>query len=438
MLPFPSFSSNGLYKISNAYPGKRRQRWFIMEPFVSPEFRLIFYVLTLYTVFISWGYLQEKISSNEYEVDPQYEGVVTKWGYPFVLNVFMSTSCFVTAALVDGILQVRNQPAERKERVSFKLFWKVAITSALASPIGYESLKYISFPMMILSKSSKHVPVMFVGKVFYGKHYALYKYASVAMVCAGISLFTLAKSQVSFDDHAPLVDSAPIYVTLYGLLLVMINLSLDGITSNEQDRLFAEHGTTSMQMMKNTNCWQAIYLSSYLLGGYLIQGTKSAAYQALRLLLACPEVRWDILGFCVCACLGQVLLFGLIREFGSLVWITVSVTRQLFTILLSIFLFNHPVNLAQWGAVLLVFGGLIVDIAFAYHSRPPSPKKTDEEVKDEGKGDEVLVMSEGSSKEAARRSAEESKLRSWSEDSTWDELGEDEIEQQEQQAKKTA
>lgn len=377
MLPFPAYSNNGLFRLRRAYPGTRRQRWLVFKPFVSPEFRLFFYVIMLYAVFITWGYLQEKIASAEYDMLPSYRGygVSNKWNYAVVLNVFMSLACTITAAIVEFISESNNQ-----QKVPFLAFWKVAITSALASPIGYESLKYISFPTMILSKSSKHVPVMVVGKLFYNRHYAWYKYVSVALVCMGISLFTSAKSQPKESDHAPAVDSADLLTTLYGLLLVMINLSLDGVTNNEQDHMFAEHGATSLQMMKNTNCWQAIYLSAALLVDLVARQRLGALFQATVLLLGCPQLKYDILGFCFCACIGQVLLFGLIREFGSLVWITVSVTRQLFTIMLSVFLFHHPVNNWQWSGVASVFIGLAFEIFFSYRLRPSTDKKKDDGV----------------------------------------------------------
>ena len=40
----------------------------------------------------------------------------------------------------------------------------------------------------------------------------------------------------------------------------------------------------------------------------------------------------------------------------------ISVTRQLFTIMLSVVLFGHKVNRIQWIGVILVFIGLVVDI----------------------------------------------------------------------------
>ena len=80
--------------------------------------------------------------------------------------------------------------------------------------------------------------------------------------------------------------------------------------------------------------------------------------------------------FYCCACIGQVLLFGLVKEFGALVWVTVSITRNLFTILASVFIFNHSVNISQWIGIALVFTGLGLDIVMNYVNQ--SDKKNGE------------------------------------------------------------
>ena len=60
-----------------------------------------------------------------------------------------------------------------RKKISYALFWKAALSNAIASPIGYESLKYLSYPMMVLTKSSKHVPLMFVGTILYKQIYII-------------------------------------------------------------------------------------------------------------------------------------------------------------------------------------------------------------------------------------------------------------------------
>jgi UDP-galactose transporter B1 len=178
---------------------------------------------------------------------------------------------------------------------------------------------------------------------------------------------------------------------LYGICLVLLNLSLDGYTSNEQDDIFAKYSASSVEMMKYTNFWQSVYLSGFLVLCRLVFGSDSEASKAWNVFVLCPRVRIDILFFCLCAAVGQILILCVIKEFGSLVWVTVSVTRQLFTILLSVFLFSHPVNRMQWVGVALVFGGLSLEIVFNYRAKGQEQTRSassigGKEPKEDGKG----------------------------------------------------
>ena len=70
--------------------------------------------------------------------------------------------------------------------------------------------------------------------------------------------------------------------------------------------------------------------------------------------------------FCLCAAVGQVLVFKVMKEFGSLAWITISITRKLFTILFSVFMFGHPIKQVQWLGIACVFLGMIVEVGMGY------------------------------------------------------------------------
>lgn len=329
------------------------------------EARLVLYVTCLYTTFIYWGYLQEKLTSTKYSrrllsTDDTSIPTTMSWNYPFVLNLSMSLTAALAGYLSD---------TSRKSKVSLYIFWKPSLTSALASPIGYTSLKFINYPMMILTKSSKPVPVMLIGSILYKKTYKWFKYTSVLFLCCGIALFTASKGSSSNKDNSSTEDDHPILHQLFGVLLIFINLCLDGYTNNEQDHIFAAHRATPIQMTKYTNVWQSLYLFGYLMLGLIIRGSGSELSNALNVIYSCPVIKYDILMFCLCASVGQILICGLIQEFGSLVWITVSVTRQLFTVLLSVFIFNHSVNGYQWFGIFLVFSGLILEIVMVYKNK---------------------------------------------------------------------
>jgi UDP-galactose transporter B1 len=329
---------------------------------IPVEIRFIGYVLGLYSTFIYWGYLQEKLTSTNYLVYRTKDGETfdqyMEWDYPFALNYCMAVSGFVIASIFDFFAGGKV--------LKTALFWKPSLTCALASPVGYASLKYITFPMMILTKSSKPVPLILVGTFFYGRKYPWYKYVSVLLVCSGIALFSSSRKGASSTSEQT-TDASKL---MFGIFLVLINLTLDGYTNNEQDEIFAKHKVSSLQMMKYTNLWQMIYIALYLFTLWLIQEDNCELMKSYYMIQYCPPLRYDIAMFCTCAAIGQILIFGVMQEFGSLVWIMISVTRKLFTILVSVFMFGHIVKPFQWLGVAAVFIGLILEIVMKYVDKP--------------------------------------------------------------------
>ncbi len=56
--------------------------------------------------------------------------------------------------------------------------------------------------------------------------------------------------------------------------------------------------------------------------------------------------------------LGQISIYFIVLNFKQHIFPLVSTTRKVFTVLLSIFIFNHKMNIYQWVALILVFGGM--------------------------------------------------------------------------------
>lgn len=327
---------------------------------LQTEIRFVGLVLGLYASFIYWGYLQEKLTSLPYETS---YGEELHWDYSVALNVWMALSAFLAATLAEQVSPSHN-------KAPFMAFSKAALSLAVASPLGYASLKFINFPLMMLTKSSKPIPVMLMGVFFYGNEYPWYKYVSVFMLCGGIALFSIMKeSKVEADGSS---DSTRM---LIGLGLVAGNLMLDGFTNNEQDAIFKKYQLSVYQMMRNINLWQLIYMAAYLLLGLFIYGSDSQAYKATNMIVYCPQLRVDVLIFGLCASTGQLLIFTVMKEFGSLLWITISITRKFITVISSVVLFKHVVVPLQWAGVASVFCGMLLEVGMNYATKSVDPGK---------------------------------------------------------------
>jgi len=68
-----------------------------------------------------------------------------------------------------------------------------------------------------------------------------------------------------------------------------------------------------------------------------------------------------LLAYALLGGLGQLFIFETIQHFGSLTLVMVTVTRKLFTMLLSVIVFNHSLTVGQWAGVGVVFGGIGVE-----------------------------------------------------------------------------
>ena len=363
------------------------------------EIKFIFYVLGLYIAFINWGILQEKLTKTTYLTT---DNKVIQWDYPVLLNLIMAFSAHIFAAYVNSynVNTINTTTSDNsKPFAPIKEFWRAALTCAVASPLGYASLKYISFPMMILVKSSKPVPIMVIGTLLYKQRYALWKYISVLLLTSGIAMFSYFKAsssssssssnsgvdindinisrnrQIGSFEFCPssYTDDECSYVkgmleNFIGILLVGMNLAFDGFTNNEQDALFIKYNVSGYDMMRNVNLWQSLYLASYLVLGWYLTGEESELYRGWYALSNSPRIASDVGIFSLCACVGQCLIFNVIKEFGSLTWVTISITRKLFTILFSVFIYKHAINIAQWSGVGLVFVALILEIVMKYNN----------------------------------------------------------------------
>ena len=66
----------------------------------------------------------------------------------------------------------------------------------------------------------------------------------------------------------------------------------------------------------------------------------------------------DRLTYAACGALGQICIFFTLQRYGSLVLVMVTVTRKMFSMILSILVYGHHVTGTQWLGILIVFGGI--------------------------------------------------------------------------------
>ncbi|KAA8912701.1 UAA transporter [Sphaerosporella brunnea] len=317
----------------------------------SSIFQLIICVGGIYVSFLLWALLQERITTTAYGPDNRI------FRHALVLNTVQSLFASISGYLYFRLSASASSPKRVFPSLAATLrLALVATTQTLASPFGYASLKHIDYITYILAKSCKLLPVMFLHVTLFRRRYPLYKYLVVLAVSAGVAVFTLYPSHPKKAKKASAATTAEKDVA-WGMFLLSCNLLFDGLTNTIQDDIFAKAPKGSVsgpQMMAALNT-----ISSCLTGAWLLLNPWSSELgEAAKFVLEHPKVGLDILGFAFCGAVGQVFIFHTLAKFGSLVLVTVTVTRKMLSMIFSVIAFGHSLSMMQMFGVGLVFSGI--------------------------------------------------------------------------------
>lgn len=324
---------------------------------LSTSFLFFLCVSGIYFFFLTWGVTQERIASALYDsILPSHPP--SKFRSFLLLNTAQSLMCAMMAWIS---IRFHRLAIEVPHNDLLCGYMKVSLSSCLASPFGYAALKHITYPTVILGKSCKLLPLLLLNVIVYRKRFEAYKYVSVALITAGVTGFMLFEQQHANGGGSSSSSKSSHQNSLFGIGLLLINLLLDGATNSWQDQIFLKHRVRSYHMMFFMNLFAAIFLTVYQVASNPFTGQLSSG---LHFIATHPTVLRDMFMFCLCGAMGQVFIFLTIENFGSVSLVTVTVTRKLFTILLSLFWFNHKLNMIQWGCVGLVFAALMVETLF--------------------------------------------------------------------------
>lgn len=75
-----------------------------------------------------------------------------------------------------------------------------------------------------------------------------------------------------------------------------------------------------------------------------------------------PVILQKILKFGLASAIGQSFIFYTITNFDALVTTTVTTTRKIFSVLLSIFINGHQLSHQGWGGIALASAGILSEI----------------------------------------------------------------------------
>lgn len=298
--------------------------------------KLLIGVSGIYASFLYYGTLQEDVFSFTAADGSKFRAAWFLQALEALANVIVGgLGLLVTGGSTKG-LPLKMFALAGTSQVFAKAFTSLALASG------------VSFPIVTLAKSGKMVPVMLGSILLGGASYTLRQYLSVASIIAGTCMVSMGKKTSKATS------------SLLGLSFVALSLSCDGITGGMQGRLKTETKKRGLKVkpydfMFWTNAFMTIVAAAIAVcSGELVSGINYCSKN--------PVILDKILRFGLCSAIGQSFIFYTITNFDALVCTTVTTTRKVFSVLLSIFLKGHAMSAQGWAGIVLASLGILSEI----------------------------------------------------------------------------
>lgn len=280
--------------------------------------------------YLTWGVLQEKIMTQEYENAEKKKA-------HFKDSQFLVFTNRVLGFLITAVyLTVKRQ---LKQRAPLYKYSYASFSNIMSAWFQYEALKFVNFPTQVLAKSCKIIPVMIMGKIISRNKYEFYEYITAIMISVGMIFFLTGSTDES---------KTTAMTTLTGVLLLTFYMIFDSFTSNWQGELFKTYSMSSIQMMCGVNLFSTLFTTASL-------SMQGGFYSSLMFAAEHPKFVMDCVVLSISSAIGQLFIFYTIATFGAVVFTIIMTLRQAIAILLSCLIYKHSISFLGIVGVLIVF-----------------------------------------------------------------------------------
>jgi UDP-galactose transporter B1 len=201
-----------------------------------------------------------------------------------------------------------------------------------------------------LAKSGKMAPSMLGQLILGGASYTVREYLQVAAIIGGTAVVSMGKKKGSSSASSTM-----------GVAYIVLSLVLDGVTAGFQKQLKEETKKAGVKPKPyDFMFWTNFYMC---LTAIVISAALNEIGPGLAYCTDNPEIFSKIVKFAVCSAVGQSFIFYTIANFDPLILSTVTTTRKIFSVLLSIFLKGHSLSLTGWSGIALACSGILSEMA---------------------------------------------------------------------------
>mmetsp|Transcript_5665 Transcript_5665/g.11570 ORF Transcript_5665/g.11570 Transcript_5665/m.11570 type:complete len:495 (+) Transcript_5665:174-1658(+) len=333
--------------------------------------------------FVAYGILLEYATSGDRRLH--------ELSFLFVTSVLATITAWVGRTVKRET--ITDIPANR--------FLVLGLMSIGSTFCAIRSLRYVIFPIQVLARSCKPVPVLLIGTLL-GKKYPRRKYISVLLIVCGVAMFMGGGNILKGGDSGDSVDGgssdsydptgsassgssntsyssavdideekdeiAPIHQQIFGVALLIASLFFDGGTGAYEDKLMSMHSVEPFDLMFK------FQLSKALLSGLLL-----IAFNQLHLFVdMLHQTGIYIFALGMCSTIGQVFIFITIAKFGALTCSLMSLSRKVTTLTASIIIYDHDLTGVQLAGLLVALTAMLGNFIRPQKQPEENAQNTDE------------------------------------------------------------
>jgi solute carrier family 35 (UDP-galactose transporter), member B1 len=219
-----------------------------------------------------------------------------------------------------------------------------------------------SFPVATLAKSAKIVPVMIGQLLLGGASYNVRDCAFAVLVVSGTVLLSLGKTTTTTTtNHHGSSSSAvepPHHDTVAGVAFIFLSLVMDGCVGGLQKKMkrdWKDHPPTTYDYVLFS------HISMIGIAGLFSILTRDW-WSGLHCLIQYPAVAQMVTAVCFLSVMGQWFIFYVISHFDPLVCATITTTRKIWSVMLSIAFKGYALSSTGYAGLALAILGLAMEV----------------------------------------------------------------------------
>lgn len=272
-----------------------------------------------------------------------------KFEYAFAVYLFQAVPSFLIARFWNDFVQKKGKtpgtPDPRNVGLKNKIVMGVCNFGSVF--FGNSALAHVSYPLHVMMKSSKTISIILVSFVLGRKNsHSLKQTLCAGLITAGILNFNFNQDSGKANDKSS---------DIIGIVLILLALFSDGFLADTQTELKKTHKVEGWDLM------ELICLYSGLISlGYAVISTDIFGF--ISYVQQYPDTLNILVRIGITGTIGQIFIFHTISNFSPLILSMITTTRKFLSVIFSIIVNGHSINLSQGLSIAMVFTGVYIEL----------------------------------------------------------------------------